>query len=190
MRARVHVLGAAGSGTTTLGRAVADQLGCLHVDNDTYFWLPTDPPFQQTRDREERVALLGADLERHDAWVLSGSVCGWGDVFIPLFDLVVFLWVPPATRLARLMARERHLFGDEALAPGGWMHDTNRKFMAWAAEYDTGDLSMRSLQRHEQWMRALPCPVLRLEGERSVEEHLHEVICALGQRRGERPPRP
>jgi len=34
---RVHIVGASGSGTTTLGRALATQLGCPHVDTDDVF---------------------------------------------------------------------------------------------------------------------------------------------------------
>lgn len=116
---RIHVVGASGAGTTTLGRALAVRLACAHLDTDAYFWLPTDPPFREIRDCAERQALLGADLRRHDAWVLSGSLCGWGDVFIPLFDLVVFLSLAPHVRMARLMARERERYGGEAIAPGG-----------------------------------------------------------------------
>src|SRR5438128_874343 len=44
---RLHILGASGSGTTTLGRALAEGLQCPHFDTDDYFWLPTDPPFTQ-----------------------------------------------------------------------------------------------------------------------------------------------
>jgi adenylate kinase family enzyme len=178
----VHILGAAGSGTTTLGKAVAERIGGAHFDNDDYFWLPTDPPFQQTRDRQERLRLVKADLEPHDSWVLSGSIAGWGDPLIPLFDLAVFLWIPPEVRLARLAERERRRFGDDALAPGGRMYETHQKFMAWAAEYDTGDLSMRSRSLHEQWLAALPCPVLRLEDGGTVEAHVREVVRALSPR--------
>jgi adenylate kinase family enzyme len=188
MASRVHILGASGSGVTTLGRAISEEVGCAPMDSDDYFWLPSDPPFQQTRSREERLALLRADLEQHDSWVLSGSLCGWGDPLIPLFDLVVFLWIPPETRLARLAERERRRYGEEALAPGGRMHKTHRTFMEWAASYDSGDLSMRSRQRHEQWMQALPCPVLRLEGEGTVAEHLREVVRFLDQARGQHLP--
>ena len=173
---RVQITGAAGSGCTTLGRALAARLGCVDLDTDTYFWLPSDPPFQQMRDRAERVALLAADLDRHESWTLSGSLSGWGDVFIPLFDLVVFLWIPPEIRLARLRERELRLFGAEALAPGGRMHETHARFMAWAAEYDTADASMRSRARHEQWLRMIACPVVRLEGTGTVEEHVAEVM--------------
>lgn len=176
MTARIHVFGASGSGCTTLGRALAERLGCVNLDTDTYFWLPTDPPFQQMRERAERQTLLAADLEQHDSWTLSGSLSGWGDPFIPLFDLVVFLWIPPEIRLARLREREVRLFGAEALAPGGRMHEIHTKFMAWAAGYDTGDASMRSRARHEQWLQTIPCPVVRLEGAGTVEEHVAEVM--------------
>jgi adenylate kinase family enzyme len=102
---RVHLVGASGSGTTTLGRALAGRRGCPHLDTDDFFWLPSDPPFQHVRERGERQALLGAALQGSSGWVLSGSLCGWGDMFIPQFELVIFLWVPPAVRLARLRAR-------------------------------------------------------------------------------------
>ena len=156
MSKRIHILGASGSGTTTLGSALAACLGCPHLDTDEYFWLPTDPPFQQARSRTDRQALLGAALARHEGWVLSGSLCGWGNLFMPLFDIVVFLWVPPAVRLARLAARERRRFGEAALAPGGAMHAPYTAFMAWAAAYDDGGLELRSRRLHEQWLRSLP----------------------------------
>lgn len=97
-------------------------------------------------------------------------------MFIPLFDLVVFLWIPPEVRLARLMEREISRYGSEALAPGGAMHETHLKFMDWAALYDTAGASIRSKARHEQWLETLPCPVVRLEGAGMVEEHVDEVL--------------
>src|SRR5207237_4620853 len=103
---RIHILGASGSGTTTLGRALAARLQCPHFDTDDYFWLPTDPPFTHQRERKERQRLLMDDITAHDAWVVSGSLCGWGDVAIRLFEFVVFLWIPSKVRMARLRVRE------------------------------------------------------------------------------------
>src|SRR5262249_16928344 len=85
---RIHILGAFGSGTTTLGRALAACLQCPHFDTDDYVWLPTDPPYTHQRARTERQQLLMNDITAHDAWVVSGSLCGWGDVAIPRFELV------------------------------------------------------------------------------------------------------
>src|SRR5207248_1763025 len=78
--------------------------------------------FLTIRARAERQALLGDALAHHPGWVLSGSLCGWGDVFIPRFDLVVFVWLAPDIRLARLRAREVARYGQEAVAPGGARH--------------------------------------------------------------------
>jgi adenylate kinase family enzyme len=91
---RLHILGASGSGTTTLAAALCALHGWQHVDTDDIFWIATDPPYTDIRPREERVALMGAALDQSQDWIVSGSMCGWGDVFIPRFGLVVFLSVP------------------------------------------------------------------------------------------------
>ncbi len=99
MANRIHILGASGSGTTTLGRGLVERLTYPHFDTGDYFWLHTDPPFIDKRERTERQHLLMDDLTSHDSWVLSGSLCGWGDVAISLFELVVFLWIPSEIRM-------------------------------------------------------------------------------------------
>jgi adenylate kinase family enzyme len=186
--ARIHVVGASGSGTTTLGRAVATRLGATHLDTDDFFWLPSEPPFEKIRDRTERQALLGAALDRQPAWVLSGSLCGWGDVFIPRFDLVVFLWLAPEIRMARLATREAARYGAEAIAPGGPLHARSQAFLAWAARYDTSGTQERSRALHEQWLAALPCPVLRLDTPASVDDHVERVMQRLGPAAAPAPP--
>ena len=180
--ARIHIVGASGSGTTTLARALASGLDASHLDTDNFFWIPTDPPFQKIRERDERQAMLGAALDRHPSWVLSGSLCGWGDMFIPRFELVVFLWLAPEIRLARLRARERERYG-EAVAPGGPRHAAFEAFIAWAAGYDEGlEIPERCLKLHEQWLAALPCPVVRIMDAGSVGEHAEVVLRALAAR--------
>jgi len=176
---RVHILGASGSGTTTLAAALAGRLGCPYYDVDSYFWLPSDPLFQHFRDREARRAMLSADLEKPGGWVLSGSLCGWGDLYVPLFDLVVFLWIPPDLRMARLAAREVARYGAETIAPGGVMHAGSVAFLTWAAGYDEGGLEIRSLRIHNEWLATLSGPVLRLEGDASVEANLAAVLRVL-----------
>lgn len=179
MSRRVHIVGASGAGTTTLGRALARGLDCPHLDTDDYFWLPTRPPFTHQRPAPERHALLEADLSRHAGWVLSGSLCGWGDVFIPRFDLVVFVSLPHAIRLARLGEREQQRYDAAAIAPGGALHATHQVFMAWAAAYDDGGRDVRSRLVHEQWLAGLPCPVLRVTSMDAVDELVAQTVRAL-----------
>ncbi len=175
---RIHILGASGSGTTTLGRALATRLQSAHFDTDAYFWLPTDPPFTQPRETNVRQKLLLDDLTAHDAWVLSGSLCGWGDVAIPRFEWVVFLWVPPETRRERLRQREGERYG-ERIMPDGDMYETSQAFLDWAASYDDGDLNMRSKRRHEQWLGTLSCPIVRIEGAHTVEAQIDMLMTKI-----------
>ena len=147
---RIHILGAFGSGTTTLGRALAERLPCPHFVTDDYCWVPTDPPYTKQRERTERQQLLMDDDTVHDSWVVSGSLCGWGDVAIPFFALVVFLSMPPHRRMARLRHRQHARFGERML-PGGDMYESSQAFLARAASYDEGGLDIRSRQLYELW---------------------------------------
>jgi adenylate kinase family enzyme len=175
MLQRIHIFGAAGSGTTTLASALSTRYGHRHFDSDDFYWLPTDPPYQQARPRSERKTLLAAALANTNSWVLSGSLCGWSDPFIAQFELVAFLLVPVEERLRRLRAREIMRYGQQAIALGGKLHKAHVEFMDWAQRYDNGGLNMRSRALHEWWIQSLPLPVLRLDGTKPVDTLLGEI---------------
>ena len=177
---RIHIMGASGAGVTSLGRAVANALAIPHHDSDDYLWQPTTPPYQKTRERADRLRLMQEMFLPRAEWALSGSLAGWGDPIIPAFDLVVFLTTPREIRLQRLRAREATRYGTDAVAPGGWRHQETEEFIAWAPRYEDGDRASRSLEKHEAWLAALPCPVLRLDGSRSLPELVVEVRDAIG----------
>jgi hypothetical protein len=121
------------------------------------------------------------DLTAQDAWVLSGALCGWGDVAIPRFALVVFLAIPHDRRMARLHQREHARFGERIL-PGGDMYEQSQQFLAWAASYDEGGLDIRSRQLHDQWLRTLRCPIIYCEGEYTMEEYLAVLTGESGEK--------
>jgi adenylate kinase family enzyme len=175
---RIHITGAACTGTTTLGQYLADALGVVHLDTDDYYWHPTDPPYTDKRPAAERLALMRAALGDH-GWIISGSLDGWGDSLIENVDLVVFLTAPAALRLARLKARERHRFGNR-IAPGGDMERLHASFLNWAAQYDDSGFTGRSRLRHETWLAERPSPVLRLDALRPPDELAEQVLRVLG----------
>ena len=99
---RVLVTGASGSGTTTLGRALSRELEVAFFDADDYFWVPTEPPYQQQREPSARLSLLIADLAKVPKSITAGSVINWGRELEDSFSLIVFLTMPSELRLARL----------------------------------------------------------------------------------------
>jgi hypothetical protein len=119
-------------------------------------------------------------LDRAD-WVLSGALDSWGDPIAPYFDLVIFLSTPTAVRLQRLRAREATHFGAAAVAPGGWHHQETEEFIVWASHYEVGDREGRNLQRHQNWLAGLSCPVLRLDGDRPVPDQIEEIRAFLSR---------
>ena len=165
---RVLVTGASGSGTTTLGRAPSRQLKVAFFDADDYFWVPTEPPYQQQRDPSARLSLLVADLAKAPQSVVAGSVINWGADVEDSFSLIVFLTLPRELRLARLCEREVARFGR-----------ADSKFLEWAAQYDDGSVDVNSRTGDERWLTKRSCLVLRVEGDIPVAERVARVVQAL-----------
>ncbi len=170
----ILVTGAAGSGTTTLAASMAQVLGFGHVDADDCYWLPSEPPYREKRSPGPRAAALRRSMDEAmrtaPGVVVSGSVMGWGDDIELGFDRIVFLLVDTATRLQRLVQRERARFGR-----------VDPAFLRWAAAYDAGTEAGRSLSRHRAWLASRRCPVQVLDGHDSVPQRLTQVLRALEQ---------
>lgn len=173
---RVHLLGASGTGTTTLGALLASELDLRHLDCDDYFWLTEDPPFSHIRDRDKRILLLDRDTTMDSSWVLSGSMIGWGDFLIDRLDAVVFLQLNPAERMRRLVQRERQRYGDSIFLVSHPEHARHQAFLEWARRYDTAGPEQRSLVSHKAWISQLECPVLQLDTEPELQHCLDDVL--------------
>jgi len=175
---KIHILGAPGSGVTSLGRELARDLSCTHFDTDDYHWFTDDAlPYRRRRNPDHRRALLTQDLDAHsEGWVLSGALCGWGDAFIPRFDTVVYCWAPVEIRLARIQAREQARFGADRVGPGGDLHTVYEKFCAWAAAYDEPSDNIRSRDRELAWLKQLSCPTFKLETQGKMADLQTKIV--------------
>lgn len=176
----IILFGGMGVGDTALGKAVAARLNWPHFDLDSYIWRWDTPlPFTQTRPRDEKIAMLTEDISHHPYFVMSGSMWSFRKAFEPYFDLAVFLTAPAEVRAARIQKREQARWGARVL-PGGDMYESEgsiyKDYMACARSYDEGPEELFSLAQHEAWARELPCPVLRLDGMRPVEENAVRVV--------------
>ena len=176
---RIYIIGASGTGKTTLAQVLAQELDCPQFDSDDYYHYPTDPPYQKQRSPQERASLLANDLNQHSSWVLSGGAGVWKPRPIIEFTLVVFLHLPPLVRIERLRNRERELYGLR-IQPGGDMESTHIEFMDWTQGYDAGTSDGTcTLPCHQKFLREVTCPVVRIEGPVTTQEQAALVIQAL-----------
>lgn len=176
---KMLIMGASGSGTTTLGQTLAQHTSYTHLDVDDYYWKLTEPPYQEKVALAERNERLKADFERLTQVIVSGSLVSWGNEWLHAFDLVVFLYLPPTVRIERLKQREQQRYG-AALDNDPERRQHYEAFLAWAAQYDDPTFTGRSLTIHNQWLQKLACPVLRLEGDITLEQKIAKVLEKLG----------
>ena len=180
MKNVIHIFGASGSGTTTLGKKISEELGYQLMDTDDYFWMPTEPKFTLKRPREERVKLMTRDINNAENIVISGSLVDWGDVLIPYFTLAIRIEMDSSVRIARLIQREKGRFGAR-IEPGGDMYRQHLEFIEWAKSYDTGGIHIRSKAKHDEWQKLLLCECLHLDGCNTVEYNFEIVRKTLNK---------
>ncbi|OJW14941.1 adenylate kinase [Mucilaginibacter sp. 44-25] len=175
---KIHIMGASCAGSTTLGKALAQQLGWSYLDTDDYFWLPSTIPYTQKRDPSERKAMLLADFEATDNAIVGGSLVSWDDSWLTKFNLVVFLRIPHEIRMQRLDAREAERYGDHIFTDPVRVQ-LYKDFRDWAKGYDDNTTNGRNLNVHLQWLERFQCPVLKIEGDTTVAERMNRVLKAM-----------
>lgn len=174
MKQVIHIFGASGSGTSSLGEKLSKEFGYTLMDTDSYFWMPTEPPFTQIRPRQERVERMIQDIRLSENVVISGSLSDWGYDIFPFFTLAVRIEMEQSLRMERLIQREKAKYGSRIEA-GGDMYEHHIAFMEWARAYDSGGMDMRSKALHDVIQKQFPCDVLCLNGADSLESHFKKV---------------
>lgn len=174
MHRHILIIGAAGTGTSTLGQELERKLGYHWFDLDTFYWAPDKPEFSVKRVEEERQRLLTSATNAHSNWILSGSLMGWGDFLMPKLDLVIFLHAPTHVRIKRLKQREQERYG-KSISPGGEREKQFNAFVDWAASYDSGTQEGRSLKKHQEWLANVNCKVLKIDSSAEIEE----IVCKI-----------
>ena len=163
----ILILGASGSGQTTLGQALAKLLAFEFLDADDFYWLPTAPAYQEKRDTESRLSAI-LQAMRSKSVVIAGSVLGWGSALEDNFDLIIFLSLETKIRLQRLRIREQQELGvvDEA-------------FITWASEYENPHFYSRNRAKQEQWLADQRAKVITIAGDLSVQQRLDIAQLAI-----------
>jgi len=171
---KIHLLGPSCSGTSTLGKLIAEKYNIPWFDTDDIFWVKTDPPFTTKRERNERIKLLKDVFDKNNSLVLSGSAIEWGDFTKDYLDLVIYKYVEQEIRIKRLLKREKSRHGNR-IEYGNDMYEKHIEFLEWNKKYETGGMDMRSRKSELSWISDVKCKVIKLEQNILPEEELKIV---------------
>ena len=120
---RIHIVGTAGSGKTTLGRELSARLGIPHIELDRLFWeenwRKSDLKVFKTRVRE---ALSG------ESWVVEGNYSLAREIVWERVELVVWLdfslwiclWRVLTRSVRRILSREELWHGNRETIRGSF----------------------------------------------------------------------
>ena len=168
----ILICGLNGCGKSTLGRALAQELGFHFIDNETLYFSRTDAlePYVNPRSREEVEELLMAEVERHGNFVFASVKGDYGTAILPLYSYAVLMKVPGDIRAQRVRNRSFQKFGSR-MQPGGDLHRQEEAFFQLA--------SSRTDAYVEEWVQTLHCPVIRVDGTRPIEETIAYILTHL-----------
>lgn len=114
---RIHILGAAGSGKTTLAEQVAARLGVPWHELDTVAY---EGGFARKRTLDERYASLQIIITQ-PAWVTEGFYLWWIDDLLQTADAIVWLDLPWFVSMPRIITRHIKLsLAGKNRHPGVW----------------------------------------------------------------------
>lgn len=174
----IIVCGMNGAGKSTLGRALAQKLGYRFIDIEDIYFPKTDPNYLYSSPRTEKEleAKLMEEISGCKAFVLASVRGDYSKRLCESFDLAVYVDVPKDIRMERVKKRSYDKFGERAL-PGGDLYEQERRFFEMCANRDE--------HIAKDWVKTLDCPVIRVDGLRTVEENIEIIINEIKNCAGE-----
>ncbi len=172
----IQICGLNGCGKSTVGKALARELGFYFIDNENLYFQRTteNEPYRNERPRPEVERLLMEEVRQHENFVFAAVKGDYGAAMQPLYNYVVYLQVPGDVRAWRVRNRSFLKFGERML-PGGDLHEKEEAFFRVVAG--------RKDEMVENWLNSLSCPVLRLDGRLPVEENVKRIMEWLEKKR-------
>lgn len=165
----IIVCGMNGAGKSTLGRALAQKLGYRFIDIEDIYFPKTDLNnlYSSPRTDEEVEKLLMQEISGSKAFVLAAVRGNYSERIAKSFDLAVYVQIPKDVRMERVKKRSYEKFGERAM-PGGDLYEREQRFFEMCLSRDE--------HIAENWVKTLSCPVIRVDGLRTVEENVAIII--------------
>lgn len=169
MAAGILVCGLNGAGKSTLGKALAKKLNFYFIDNEDLYFPKTDSHYTYAapRSREEVEKLLLNKIKVHENFVFASVKGDYGRDVLSFFEYAILIDVPREIRIERVKNRSFQKFGNRMLS-GGDLYEQEELFFEF--------VKSRAENTVEKWIQSISCPVIRIDGMKSIEKNINFII--------------
>lgn len=168
----IVICGLNGAGKSTLGKVLAEKLNFYFVDHEDLYFSKANSDYIYTspRTHNEVEKLFLSEIKEHQNFVFASVKGDYGEAIYPFFQYAVLIDVPKEIRIQRVKNRSFQKFGNRMLL-GGDLHEQEELFFAF--------VKSRAENSVEKWVQSLPCPIIRVDGTKSVEENVNFIISQI-----------
>ncbi len=168
----ILICGLNGCGKTTFGRRLAETLGFRFIDAEELYFPRSDEsdPYANARTRLEAEMLLAEEAAMHPDFVFAAVKGDYSEAVVSLYKYVVLIDVPKEIRMRRIRERSFGKFGARML-PGGDLYAQEEEFFRMAES--------RREDYVEKWLQGMQCPVIRIDGTKSIEENIEFITAQM-----------
>lgn len=170
----ILICGLNGCGKSTLGKALAQELGLYFLDNEYLFFSRnhTDEPYTNPRSKEEANRFFSQEISEHENFVFAAVTGDYASNAENLYQYAILLEAPKEIRMERIVNRSFQKFGERML-PGGDLHRQEDAFFQYVRN--------RPEDHVEKWVKRLNCPILRVDGTKPIEENIAMIRNRINQ---------
>lgn len=139
------------------------------IDIENLYFPKTNPNYiyASPRTRKEVEKLLLHEIKTHKDFILASVKGDYGEDIYSLIQYAILLDVPKNIRLKRVKKRSFQKFGNRMLL-GGDLYEQEENFFHFVESRDENIV--------EEWVKSLKCPVIRMDGTKSIDENTNFIM--------------